>query len=43
MPIDKVPGGYQVRNTKTVHKTKAEALKQLKAIKATQNKTKKEK
>jgi hypothetical protein len=38
MPVRKVPGGYKVEGTKTVHKTKAAANRQLRAIKANQNK-----
>lgn len=38
MPILKVKGGYKVQNTKKVHKTRTKAMKQLKAIKAKQNK-----
>jgi len=36
MPVDKVKGGYRVRNTTKVHKTKAAATRQLRAIKASQ-------
>jgi predicted secreted Zn-dependent protease len=36
MPILRVPGGYQVENTPTVHRTKREAMRQLLAIKASQ-------
>lgn len=36
MPIDKVKGGYKVRNTKNGPLTKARAKEQLKAIKASQ-------
>jgi hypothetical protein len=41
MPIRKVKGGYQVEGTKTVHKTKAKAEAQLRAIKASQASKKK--
>jgi hypothetical protein len=41
MPIDKVKGGYRVRNTKTVHKTKSAAQKQLVAIKINQKRKRK--
>lgn len=39
MPIKKVKGGYKVANTKNKPLTKAKAIKQLKAIKASQNAT----
>lgn len=38
MPILRVPGGYQVENTPTVHRRKRDALRQLIAIKAAQSK-----
>jgi len=38
MPVRKVKGGYKVEGASKVHKTRKEAEKQLKAIKASQNK-----
>lgn len=38
MPVRKVPGGWKVEGAKTVHKTKEKANRQLRAIKANQNK-----
>jgi hypothetical protein len=38
MPIRKVKGGYKIDNVAGISKTKADALKRLKAIKANQNK-----
>ena len=38
MPVRKVKGGYKVQGTKTTHKTKSKAVKQLRAIKANQKK-----
>lgn len=40
MPIIRVKGGYQVVNTPTVHRRKSTAVRQLKAIKASQAKRK---
>ena len=36
MPIRKVKGGYKIDNTKGISKTRKEAEKRLKAIKASQ-------
>jgi len=41
MPIRKVKGGYKIENVKGISKTRAEAEKRLKAIKANQSKKKK--
>ena len=41
MPIYKTPKGYKIENTKGVSKTKAQAVKRLRAIKASQAKRKK--
>jgi len=41
MPVNKVKGGWKVEGAKKVHDTKKAATKQLKAIKASQNKRKK--
>ena len=41
MPIHKTKKGYKIKNTKGVSKTKKEAEKRLKAIKANQAKSKK--
>lgn len=38
MPIRKVKGGYKIDNVPGTHKTKAAAERQLRAIKANQNK-----
>ncbi len=38
MPVVKTKGGYKVQGTSTVHKTKAAAERQLKAIKTNQAK-----
>lgn len=40
MPIRKVKGGYKIDNTPGISKTKAEAEKRLRAIKARQNQRK---
>jgi len=40
MPVLKVSGGYRVEGTKTVHKTKSAATRQLIAIKANQKRKK---
>jgi len=37
-PIRKVKGGYKIANTPGISKTKAKAIKRLKAIKASQGK-----
>lgn len=37
MPVRKVRGGWKVEGTKTVHKTRAAAERQHRAIKARQN------
>lgn len=37
MPIERVPGGYRVQNTPTVHRTKRQAMRQLQAIKIQQS------
>ena len=39
MPVRKVKGGYKIDNVNKIHKTKAAAVKQLRAIKANQKKT----
>lgn len=39
MPIYKSKSGYKIKNTKGVSKTKKQAIKRLRAIKASQNKT----
>ncbi len=36
MPVRKVKGGYSVQGTNAVHKTKAKAKRQQRAIKANQ-------
>lgn len=41
MPVEKVRGGYKVRNVNKVHKTKKAAQRQQRAIKANQRKRKK--
>lgn len=41
MPIYKTSGGYKIANTKGISKTKQQAVKRLKAIKASQSKKKK--
>lgn len=38
MPIRKVPNGYKIDNVKGTSKTRKEAEKRLRAIKANQNK-----
>lgn len=38
MPVKKVDKGWKVEGAKAVHDTKKEAVKQLQAIKASQNK-----
>ena len=43
MPVERVPGGYRVKNTTKVHRTKRAAMRQLMAIKASQAKRKKTK
>lgn len=40
MPVRKVKGGYKVDGVNKVHKTKAAAVKQLQAIKASQKRKK---
>lgn len=35
--IERVPGGYRVQNTPTVHRTKRQAMRQLQAIKIQQS------
>jgi len=37
MPVRKVKGGFKIDNVPKVHKTKAAAERQLRAIKASQN------
>lgn len=41
MPIRKVKGGYKIDNVKGVSKTKAQAVRRLRAIKINQKKKKK--
>lgn len=41
MPIRKVKGGYKYGTTGKVYKTRSKALKQMKAIKASEKKGKK--
>lgn len=41
MPVRKVKGGWKVEGTKKVHPTRTAAIRQLRAIKANQNKKKK--
>ena len=41
MPIKKVIGGYKIRNTKGKSKSKADAVRRLKAIKASQKRKRK--
>jgi len=38
MPVRKVKGGYKIDNVNKVHTTKSAAMRQLRAIKANQNK-----
>ena len=41
MPIRKVNGGFKIENTKGISKTKRDAIRRLRAIKANQSKKKK--